>query len=137
MYSLLVLISYINEFEYICRIFLYRFLRERQPMQEVVFIMHWKKIQFSLPLRAYSPYETTFHFRGVFFNKIEKGHLTVLYLYNVLYLFQLRKIEHRLGEVHSSPLYLNETGNPNVRNYSSLMENQNLNEFPSGVSFIQ
>jgi hypothetical protein len=96
-----------------------------------------KKNQFSLPLRAYSPYETTFHFRDGFFNKIEKGHLAVLYLYNVLYLFQLRKIEHRLGEVHSSPLYLNETGNPNVRNYSSLMENQNLNEFPSGVSFIQ
>ena len=89
------------------------------------------------PTSKSSPYETTFHFRDVFFNKIEKGHLAVLYLYNVLYLFQLRKIEHRLGEVHSSPLYLNETGNPNVRNYSSLMENQNLNEFPSGVSFIQ
>ncbi|VDI43033.1 Hypothetical predicted protein [Mytilus galloprovincialis] len=46
---------------------------------------------------------------------------------------ELRKIEHRLGDVHSSPVYLNETGNPSVRNYSSLMDNSNSNEFPSGA----
>ncbi|CAG2241148.1 unnamed protein product [Mytilus edulis] len=45
---------------------------------------------------------------------------------------ELRKIEHRLGDVHSSPVYLNETGNPSVRNYNSLMDNSNSNEFPSG-----
>lgn len=45
-------------------------------------------------------------------------------------------MEHRLGDMQSSPMYLNETGNPSVKNYSSLMENPNPNEFPSGVGLI-